>query len=836
LKRTLLIYLILLANSAISQSQRARLSGTVVSESGNPLSGVEVRYDRLKYTTFTDSGGQFTVSVLANEAGVVSFLHAGQLKVVRVEPIPFGGSRSIRVVFDIRDVGQVDIRAKKSREIPDMIEIEPKALERFPVAGGFEQVLKSVAAGISTTGGELTSGYSVRGGNFDENLVYVNGFEVYRPFLARSGQQEGLSFINGDMVKSVRFSAGGFEAQYGDKLSSVLDIQYSEPDSFGANVNVSLLGARLHAEDRIAKGKLTYNIGARVRSNQYLLNSLDVQGAYRPFFADIQSYWSYDINDEWQASWLSAYSRNRFLLEPQSQSTSFGTVQTALNLFVAFGGAELMAYQTWFNGVGIKRSTVLSDFSLQFSAYNTTETEHFTVEGAYRLDELDNNLGSENFGEAKATLGTGYFIDHARNKLTANVYNVALKGERRMKGGWYPGMGRISIMYGGKIQAEEINDVLLEWRFNDSAGYNLNKTGEHGGRIVLDEVLFADLSIGSIRYSAYSQFNIDLAKKYDAVLRAGVRTNYWTYNNQNVISPRVQFSFKPNKEFNKRLRDTLERFEQYDSLKKRDWIITSAFGYYYQPPFYRELRDFNGTLNPELRAQKSIHAVLGAEMDFISWGRPFKLKIEGYYKHLDDLVPYLFDNVRIRYYADNMARGYAYGLDARVNGEFIKGLESWFNFSLLNTREVVTFTNESGEITDSEQLRRPTDQRVNLSILFQDELPMNPSYKMNLNLVYGSGLPYYFDGLRRFRKTPFNIPAYRRVDLGLSKVIWAENDEKPERWKGVRSLWVGIEIFNLLQVNNTISFTWVKDIQNNVYGVPNYLTSRRINARVILKI
>jgi hypothetical protein len=811
-----------------------------------PVSNAFMKVDGTAYFTYSDVEGNYTLKVPAEKKVVIQIASGGKSMEANLGPYAVGKNYYKNFQFKTSfTLMQVDVNVGGTRREEPKITIKPKDIERFANAGGFEKILPFVGLGLSTAGGDQGSAYSVRGGNFDENLVYVNGIEIYRPFLVRSGQQEGLSIVNGDLVESLEFSAGGFQAKYGDKLSSVLDIKYRQPDSFAATVSASLLGANLHFENRSKDKRFSYLVGARFRSNQYLLGSLDVQGEYKPRFFDIQSLMKYRITSDLSVSYLTTLSQNRYLLAPQSRQTSFGNVNSALSLFIGFAGQELMEYTTWMNGLSIdynaKENLILK---LKGSSYTTSEREHFTVEGAYRLSELENNLGSDDFANEKALLGTGYFIDHARNDLQAQVYALNHTGKFIKN--------KSTINWGLGYTNESITDKLKEWRYNDSSGYNITTRAKEGDedKIILDEYLSADIGLKSYRVNGFVQNSQLLNPHSNLRTTYGIRSNYWSYNEENVISPRLQVSWEPNKRNNdtlrRDLRDSLQRVDfnyKVDTLNKlveqrqqRDWLLRFATGYYYQPPFYRELRGIDGTLNPNLRAQRSIHAVFGGDMNFKAWGRPFKFMSEVYYKHQDRMVPYVVDNVRVRYLAENSSQGYATGIDTRVNGEFIEGIESWFNMSIMQTKERLYYTDDNGEEQLSDWLRRPTDQRVNFSILFQDELPSNPSYKVNLSLIYGTKMPFFFDAENR-QNEGFTIPAYRRVDIGFSKVLFDAKSEKRPKWlKNANSMWASLEIFNLLQVDNTISYVLIKDFSNTVYGVPNYLTGRRVNLRFILKI
>ena len=809
----------------LSQSS---INGKVLDSEKTPISNAFIKIKGTAISTYSTVDGNFSFNVPSNKILIVQI--SLSTETIEKKIGPFLANKEYKQNFNLKSSISLEtaiVIGDKNRDRP-LIKIDPKKLEYFSNTSGFEQKLKLIGIGISSGGGELSSGYSVRGGNFDENLVYVNDIEVYRPFLVRSGQQEGLSVINPEMVDQVEFSAGGFQAKYGDKLSSVLDIKYREPDTLRYTIQASLLGSSLHFENRSKNKRFSYLVGARFRANQYLLGSLDVQGDYKPLFFDLQTLLKYRLKSNLSLSYLSTLSQNRYLVSPQSQQTSFGNINSAISLFIAFGGNELMQYTTWMNALSLDYKPK-KNITLKFntSSYTTTEREHFTVEGAYRLSELETNFGSDDFANEKALLGIGYFIDHARNDLEAQVYSATHKGR-------YIGKNS-TLQWGVGFKNEQISDRLKEWRYNDSSEYNITTINtQDKPAIVLDEFLKANIDIQSYRINGYIQNSQYINKSSNTKVTYGIRTNYWNYNQENVISPRMQFSWEPNKKYND---STKLKYGTSDTIQtKRDWLLRFASGYYYQPPFYRELRRLDGTLNPSIKAQRSIHFVFGGDMNFEAWGRPFKFISELYYKHQDRMIPYIVDNVRIRYLAENSSQGYATGLDARVNGEFVEGIESWFNFSILQTKERLYYTDNNGSEQLSDWLRRPTDQRVNFSIMFQDELPSNPSYKLNLSLVYGSKMPFFFNAENR-QNPGFKIPAYRRVDIGFSKILLDKTSKRrSSKFKNIESLWASIEVFNLLQVNNTISYVLVKDFSNNVYGVPNFLTGRRLNFRFILKI
>ncbi len=804
--------------------EKATVSGHVVDEYRYSLDHASVVLKNTNIHTFTDTNGYFEIDVPAGEGNILVFSYTESTKEVKI-PVLNPGQKIYRNVRINTGTYLDPVVAKGQRNRPrPVITLDPKELWDIPTQT-FEQIIIGTALGVRSSN-ELSASYSVRGGNFDENLVYVNDIEVYRPFLVRSGQQEGLSFVNVDMVENVVFSSGGFQSKYGDKLSSVMDITYKEPKKFSSTVEASMLGGSIEVEDRSSL-RFSYVIGARYRSNQYVLNGLDVQGNYKPRFFDLQSFLTYNFTSHLSVNLLTNYSQNRFLLVPESQETSFGTVQNALRLYVQFGGQELMSYETFMNGLSfVYRPDRKNEYKLISSVYSTTETEHFTVEGAYRLDLLENNLGSDDFGESKTTLGVGYFINHARNDLNAIVYSEKLMGRHRNE------KSRSVIEWGIKFQGELIDDRLREWDYNDSSGHNISIPGYNDSVLRVANFLRTDIGINSYRVMGYVQESRILNERSNLRINYGIRSNYWTLNNQNVISPRVQLSWEPNKKFNDALKDSVFDIKSQKALLKNNWLVRSSFGYYFQPPFYRELRNNQGLINESLKAQRSIHFVMGGDLDFLAWDRPFKFVVEGYYKKFDQLIPYYVDDVRIRYSALNTSEGYATGIDARVNGEFIKGLESYVNMSFLTTKENISYLDAEGKNKESGFIRRPTDQRFNASILFQDELRSDSTFRLQLQLVFGTNLPYYFDGERRYIES-LKIPAYRRVDIGFSKVLFdRKTSRRAEKFSYLERLWISVEVFNMLQFNNTISYIWVKDINNNVYGVPNRLTGRRLNLRI----
>lgn len=712
---------------------------------------------------------------------------------------------------------------------------------RPSVSGDFSDYIKSLP-GVSSNN-ELSSQYNVRGGSYDENLIYVNDFEVYRPQLVRSGQQEGLSFVNPDMVNNLTFSAGGFEARYGDKLSSVLDVNYRLPKANSSGFQIGLLGAnffvdgvmkankRIGAKDSI---RFSYIIGGRYRGNKNILNSLDAQGLYKSRFGDFQSLMTYHINRYNRIELLVNYAQNRYRFEPEYQETTFGTLQSALKLNIGMDGQEIVDYNSLMGGLAFVRTASFGEFKYMVSAMQSQEKEHYDIQGKYEISEIDNNLGSDNFGESKALLGYGYFINHARNDLKFSVINFAHQGTVRFRGLKSSTKIRTletirhqtKLIYGAKYQVEQIKDVFKEWKYSDSSEYTMSPFPGNDSSIFLNESIRSKSSIYNTRYSAFAQVHQALGSVNQMTVVGGLRYLYSSLNGQTVLSPRFQVYYEPNKKYNVQHRnDTVP--------PKNNMLIKAAYGYYYQAPFYREMRNFDGRVNTSLKAQRSIHYTAGLEFGFKQFGRPFKFVGEFFYKDMDYLVPYILDNVRIRYYADNSARGYAGGFDMRINGQFIKDLESWFSLSFLKTDENIVYVNKDSVTVESGYIRRPTDRRISAAVMFEDELKTNKDYRVHLMLNYGSGLPYYLGGEARYKEGN-TIPSYRRVDVGFSKVL--VNGEKT-RWnsKNIETMWIGIDVFNLLQINNVISYMWIKDFNNTTYGVPNYLTGRRLNVRLVAK-
>lgn len=827
------LFTLLLVSFFIASAQNtATVFGKLTNQDKEPIEDVQISINGTSQSpVFSDKNGMFEYKVPAGvdiEIVFSNLSYTQQKKAVNLLP---GQRFEMNLSFTINSqLTFKDVVVNDNIRTTTAIRLDPKIVSYIPSASqDFNAILFS-QPGVSSHN-ELSSGYSVRGGNYDENLVYVNDIEVYRPFLVRAGQQEGLSFINSDMVSSILFSAGGFEAKYGDKMSSVLDVQYRRPRKFNSTVSASLLGGSLHAEGASKDFRFTWILGARYKTNQYLLGNTDVKGDYRPSFIDIQSFMTYDISDKWEIDFLGMYSNNKYNLVPQSRQTEFGTVNQALQLQIYFDGQEVDTYET---GQAALSAIYHPNSRLQMkfitSAYKTSEDETYDIMGQYYIDELENDFGKSTFGQVKSNLGVGTFLNHARNYLDATVVNGEHKGTYVM--------GKNILLWGIKEQHEVITDQLSQWNYIDSAGYSLPQGNM--SEIYLQDPLKSEHTLSSNRTSGHLEYiwNKELRDTSNFTATLGARANYWDLNKQTVFSPRGTLAYKPN--------------------WKKDFLFRASAGYYYQPPFFRELMDPEGGIHTDVKAQQSIHFVLASDYNFKLWNRPFKFVAEGYYKILNQINPYEVDNVLIRYFANNNGKGYVTGADFKINGEFVKGLESWFSLSLMQARETINnyyyydYYNSDGQKiisgytannvkTDSVRhnigaIPLPTDQLINFNIFFQDYLPRFPDFKMHLNLLFGSSLPFGPPTHELYKDT-LRMPPYRRVDIGFSYQLVKESKKLPQHnpFHLLRSVWFGLEVLNLLQVNNTISYTWVKDVTGRSYAVPNYLTNRQINLRVIVK-
>ena len=806
------------------------ITGTLRDGAGQPLELAAVGVEGQSGGANTTAEGNFSLQVRVPAAGQVMVLvvrRLGYLPLRLPLRLPADAARSLQLTMrlDTKALGGVNVTARSeqadSREQVSIMRIDPRSAKEIPSPfGDFNAILKTLPGVVSNN--ELSSTYNVRGGNYDENLVYVNGFEIYRPFLVTSAQQEGLSFINPDLVKQVEFSSGGWQPKYGDKLASVLSVDYKTPEKFAASLTASLVGGAAHAEARSASGRVSYLAGVRYKNAQYVLNSLkQQQGGYNPTFYDAQAFVKIGLGkkDDIQRTTLGllgVVAHNDYRFSPETGQATFSTgTNQFTRVFIAYAGRERMQFDTYQSGLSLKH-----DFSSRLqmellgSALISREFEFRDVEAAYTFADINRDPTSPDFNQAVRQRNIGSQFRHSRNLLTAQIFT----GETR--GRWTPG-GAHTVRWGAKIGREKIGDTLDEYSFADSADYVPDARRLR---------LRSDLSLLSTRSQGFVQdtWALDSLRTFTY----GVRAHYWTTNRQLVFSPRVQFS-------------QISRRHPNRSFK-------AAVGVYYQPPFYRELRDQTTVslgvqqayLNPELRAQKSYHFIVGKEISFQQFGRPFRFSAEAYYKYLTDVVPYDVDNVRLRYFAKNNARAYAAGFDARVSGEFVRGAESWFSLGVLTTRENVA--GDSSNVLNGEgkkigreakgYIRRPQDQRLNLGVFFQDHLPNNPSVRGYVNLVIGTGLPFSPPNEPDLRGTADLVRAYRRVDLGFSKVVGLKNINAPKpHFYSFESLWLGLEILNVFAANNVAGYSYLQDVNGVTYSVPNYLSQRVVNLRLIAR-
>ena len=807
--------LLFLLVSLFTFAQKATLKGIILDNTNTPIKNVNIKVGT--DGTTSNENGFYLIKIPANSEITVEFTHINYKKVSATFNLKNGAEFEFNPVMnlEIEQIALVVIKGDQRKRVEGVTSLEPAMIRTIKGAQpGVENLLKTLP-GVNISN-ELSTQYSVRGGNFDENLVYVNEIEVYRPFLIRSGQQEGLSFVNTDMVQNVDFSAGGYQSKYGDKMSSVLDITYRNPVKFGASADLSLLGGSVSSEAISKDSKLSGIIGLRYRDNSLLVSAKETETNYDPKFADAQAYLTYKFSDKFHLSFLGNASINKYNYEPQTRQTNFGTIDDPLALLVFYEGQEKDQYQTYFGAV---KGTyfVNDDLSLKLiaSTYHTTEEEYFDILAQYRLGEVNSTIGDENLGEVEFSEGIGSQLSHARNDLDALITNIEHKGNYTIEDN--------NFEWSLKYTNEDIRDRIVEWEVIDSAGFSINPPNidsfneqpyeAYQGPLVPFQDIRATNNTTISRLQGYLQWSKrDEINEHEVFYNFGVRYHNWTVEGdgiekttQGVFSPRAQFAIKPDWE--------------------KDMLFRLSGGLYYQPPFYRELRDSDGLVNPNVKAQKSLHIVLANEYSFEMWERPFKLVSEAYYKNMSDVNPYTIDNVRIRYAANNDAKARAYGLDLRLNGEFVPGTESWFSFGYLKTEE---------NINDRGYIARPTDQRLKFGILFQDYVPRIPDLKMYLNLVYNTGVPGGSPSYADVYDYQNRLPDYKRADLGISYVLVDEKKSYKRGWKSkFKSLSLGLEIFNMFDVQNSITNTWVRDVYSKrQYAIPNYLTPRVFNVRV----
>ena len=793
----------------ISGQEMTSISGVVSDTSGYSVGFANIAVQGTKYGTTADKFGQYELQVPSgNDVIVVTCVgYISQKNQIYVQ----GGKKNkfditLKVAYE--NLGEVTV-SKRIDQSVTMHQIDARAMSAMPnPSSNFENVIKQLPGVASNN--ELSSEYSVRGGSFDENLVYVNDVEIYRPFLIRSGQQEGLSFINPDLVGSLKFSAGGFDASYGDKMASVLDVTYKKPNENTGSFSASLLGTNAHYEGISKDGRFRQLTGIRYKTSQYLLTSLDTKGEYNPTFIDAQTLLTYDLTPKVEISFLGYYGYNKYNFVPTDRTTDFGTFQEAYQLNVFYDGQENDLF-----------TSALGAFTLNFhpndnlslklitSAYNTTEAETYDILGEYNISQLD--LTSNQKKDTTSTnIGIGGALNHARDYLNAKIFSVSHIGSFKT--------GIDKLKWGLTLQKEIINNRIDEWDLIDSAGYALPY---NPNAISLMNVRYADNNLSSHRLMGYLMNTIELSPGNDKLfITIGLRSHYWSLNGQTIYNPRGSISYRPG--------------------WRPNLMFYFAAGAYNQPAFFKEMQNLQGVVNTNLKAQQAIHYVLGTDYNFNVFSRPFKFTAEAYYKNYKNIVPYKIEDVQTVYAGENMAIGYATGIDFKINGEFVKGTESWFSLSLLQTDEKINYTDNNGNKTVTGYYPRPTDQLVNMGLYFQDYLPNNPTYKVHLSLHYGSSLPVTIPSLtNRWDDVLKIMPSYQRVDLGFSKMIKGENTlfGPGNFFNFFKEIWASAEVFNVIGAKNVMSYLWVNSVSNSdqipgYFAVPNYLTSRRLNLKL----
>ena len=813
MKNFVLILLCLVYSSFFSQE--GVITGLILDEENFPIKDVNIQFD--DKGSISDVDGYYKIEVESGKNINIVFTHINHKRLQITVNLSKNETLEFNPVLSTKfeQISEVILNTTRREDLKSIQNIPPEKLRDIKgVQPGIENILKTLP-GVSINN-EMSTQYSVRGGNFDENLVYVNGIEIYRPFLIRSGQQEGLSFVNSEMTDDIKFSSGGFEAKYGDKMSSVLDIKYKSPDSNQYRINTSFLGGSFTSEN-VSKDKNISNIlGLRYRDNSLLVNSKETNSNFKPSFFDLQNHLRLSVNPRLSISTLTNFSLNRYNFKPLNRQTNFGTLDDPLALIIFYDGEEKDRYATFFNSISFDYKPNQQDtYTINSSFYNTTEKEYFDILAQYNLAEVNTNIGSEDLGEVEFSQGVGSQLNHARNDLNAQIFNIESKLKLIRK--------KNEFNFSFKFTKENISDRIVEWEVIDSAGYfidppfitNISEQPYEAneGPIVPFQNIRSTIDTSIERIQFYSQWESESYINNNKIYyNLGIRAHNWSLNssedwsndvkNKIVISPRFQIGYVPS--WNPKM------------------IFNLKYGIYYQPPFYKELRSFSGEINPSLRAQKSTHYVLSNEYRFDLWNRPFRLNSELYFKDLDDLNTYTIDNVRIRYVANNNAFGYAYGLDLRLNGEFVKGTESWFSFGYLKTEE---------NIDDRGYISRPTDQRLKFGVLFQDYVPNMPNLKMFINLIYNTGLPGGSPSYADPYEYQNRLPDYKRADIGIMYLI-----ANAKKLFNVEEVSIGFEIFNMFNMQNTITNTWVRDVYSKrQYSIPNYLSPRIFNLNMDIK-
>jgi len=815
LKKLIFAFFLLLTSAIYAQT--AVIKGVVKNKSKTPIEGVTITTS--KYGTVTNKKGEYHLTVPSDVEIKITFKHITYSPFEKSINIPKNKTLNFSPTLKIKveSIDEVTVQ-NKTKEAQGILDVNPANAVKIPGAkSGIESVLLTLA-GVNNNN-ELSTQYNVRGGNFDDNLVYVNGIEVYRPFLIRAGEQEGLSFVNENLVQNISFSAGGFQAKYDDKLSSVLDITYRTPKEFSAGLSASLLGISANIEGTLLNNKLSALLGFRYHNNSLLINSRDIETNAQPNFTDLQLYLSYLINSKLKIDFLGVFSLNNYNITPTSRRTKFGTITNPQELIVYYNGREKDSYKTSFGA--LNGTYVFNDnfnLGLTTSVYHTVEQEHYDILANYNLGEVNSDFGSNDFGDVEFSDGIGTQLNHARNNLDGLISNIELKGTYKKN--------EHQLDFGVKYKNEDIRDQIKEWEVIDSIGFNVRPPFQESnnqpyepyyGSITPYQNVQATNHVKINRLISFIQYSkSSFIKNHKIWYNVGLRAHNWNTKDENIesvnnstYSIRGQFAIKPDWE--------------------HDMLFRISGGMYNQPPFYKELRNYEGEVVPTVDAQKSFQLVLANDYSFSLWNRPFKLVSEVYYKDLNNVNIYSVDNVRVRYIANNNAVAYAAGMDLRLNGEFVPGTESWISIGLLKTEE--NYDNKG-------YIARPTDQRFKFAMLFQDYIPSIPSVKMYLNLVYNTGVP----GGSPAYSNPYDyqnrLNDYKRADIGIFYVFTDSKNRFEQGWlKNFKELSIGAEIFNLFDVQNSITNTWVRDVYSKqYYAIPNYMTPRFFNVKLEMKI
>ena len=776
------LLLILISSRAFADGP-IKITGYVRDADGSPLELVNVRVKNTLIGTMTNEKGYYSLSISPGDSIAIIYSCLGFNKAERIIPMANADMRlNVQMNYTVLELGEVSVTAIR-KQTTTMESLNADKIKLLPdPAGGSIESLVVTFAGVSSNN-ELSSQYSVRGGSYDENIVYVNGLEVFRPLLIRSGQQEGLSFVNPDLTETVNFSAGGFEARYGDKMSSVLDITYKKPKQLEGSVSGSLMGANAYVGS--SSGKFTQVTGFRFKSGRALLGTMDTDAEYDPKFYDLQTYMTYQLAPKWELNFLGNWANNDYKFTPYSRETSFGTLEEQRNFTVYLDGQEKDRFQTLFGALTLKHNPNENiELGLQASAFKSQERESYDIAGEYWMNEDG--------------------VSNPDDPLSQAIMNVGHYGSARLNNN--------TLNWGATVQMERINDKISEWEKRDSSGYSLPQTGT---TVYVIANLFSDNQLESTRFSAYLQDVYKFRTEQGLfTIVGGVRGSYWSFNKEFIFSPRASVGFIPN-------------FDQNLTMR-------FATGVYYQAPFYKELRrvevdEFGNdvvTLNKDLKSQRSIHFILGGDYTFRALDRNFKLTAELYYKKLDNLNPYTVDNVKIRYYGENCAKGYAMGLDVKFFGEFVPGTDSWISFSLMKARQTIRETTEAP---------LPNSPGYNVSLFFQDYFPGYKRVQLSLKGVLSGGLPVTVP-YQGYESGYYWTPAYKRIDLGVSYLLAGGDDAIMDRkfFRNLKNVWLGLDVFNLLDIKNVNSYYWITDVYNNQFAVPNYLTGRQLNVRLLV--